>query len=194
MEKFLAQVRHWREIQGATAPDRSPHQIDDELLDACLLLVEGMRRVVDESASGEIPESLANLMNFADIGARVRHAQFRAASAVIARINDDVSRILNKVGPRILKKCFSEYDDFFVMLRDAGHKVRCARASNSPEDRSKLLAWAAENLESLISRHKLLLASESAAVRERRWQTVMLTAAVISALAAIAGVWIAYAG
>ena len=193
LEKSLAQIRRWREMQGATAPDRSPHQIDDELLDACLLLVDGMQRVVGESASGEIPESLANLMNFAEIGAQVRHAQFRAASAVVAQINGDASGIKRKAGSSVLQSRFSEYGKFFALLHDAVPMAELAQ--HSSEARPKLLVWATENLECLISFHKQLLACESAAVREKWRQMVRTGAAVIAALATVAAaVWGVLAG
>ena len=164
LEKSLAQIHRWRTIQGATAPDRSPHQLDDELLEVCLLLVQDIQRM-----SGETLQSLANSKNFTAISAQIHCAQFRAVSAVIAQVNSEACRILNKVTPRSLQKCFPEYGDFFATLRDA--VLWAERPSNSSKDRTELLTWSAENLETFISQHKRLVASEPAAVREK-WRHV----------------------
>ena len=129
---------------------------------------------------GETLQSLANSKNFTEIRAQIHCAQFRAVSAVIAQVNSEACRILNKVGSRSLQKCFQEYGEFFATLRDAVLWVE--RASDSSKDRTELLAWGAENLETFISHHKRLVACESAAVREKWWHAVRVTFAVISVI------------
>lgn len=191
LDESIVQIRQWREAWGKPAPNRPPDQIDDELLRVCQKIIAGLRQAAGGNLGEEAVQTLS-LIDFADVEIRIDAARFRIAAAIVARINKEARAVREAVGHRVLQRCFSDYGGFFALVDEA--VPMSDHAQNHLENRARFLEWAGKNLPNLISLHKRLLASESAAVNEKWWRNFGIAVAIaIPLIAAAIGVIVAFA-
>lgn len=184
LDESIVQIRQWREAWGKPAPNRPPDRIDDELLRVCQKIIAGLRQAAGGNLGEEAVQTLS-LIDFADV-------EIRIDAAIVARINKEARAVREAVGHRVLQRCFSDYGGFFALVDEA--VPMSDHAQNHLENRARFLEWAGKNLPNLISLHKRLLASESAAVNEKWWRNFGIAVAIaIPLIAAVIGVIVAFA-